>query len=187
MDVNAKNIVRLNLGCGNDIRAGWVNLDHAALPGVDVVHDVEKLPLPFKDASIDSILCGAILGHVEYIPLLKDLHRILRRGGKLSIRVPHFTSAINYIDPTHRKLFSVRTFDFFLKNSLYSSRSYYFDFSFSSIERRRIVFDQKGRYRFFIRHIERIVNKTYRRQMIYEDTFLSRLFPAFNLMVTLVK
>ena len=38
---------KLNLGCGNDIRQGYINLDVAELDGVDVVWDVNKLPLPF--------------------------------------------------------------------------------------------------------------------------------------------
>ena len=38
--------IKLHLGCGTDIRAGWVNLDCAKLPGVDIVHDLNVLPLP---------------------------------------------------------------------------------------------------------------------------------------------
>ena len=29
-------LLRLNVGCGRDIQAGWVNIDHADLPGVDI-------------------------------------------------------------------------------------------------------------------------------------------------------
>lgn len=39
---------KLNLGCGKDIKAGYVNLDIVKLDGVYVVWDVNKLPLPFK-------------------------------------------------------------------------------------------------------------------------------------------
>ena len=34
-------VKRLNLGSGTHIRKGWINLDRSALPGVDVVHDIE--------------------------------------------------------------------------------------------------------------------------------------------------
>jgi len=36
---------KLNLGCGNDIKKDYVNLDIAKLQGVNVVWDVNKLPL----------------------------------------------------------------------------------------------------------------------------------------------
>jgi len=34
--------LRLNLGYDRDIRDGWQNIDSAALPGVDVVVDLEN-------------------------------------------------------------------------------------------------------------------------------------------------
>lgn len=96
---------KLNLGCGKDIREGWINLDSVALPNVDVVHDITALPLPFEDAWFDVILCKDVLEHVDYIPVLKDLHRILKPGGKLLIQVPHFNSQDAYVDPTHCRFF----------------------------------------------------------------------------------
>lgn len=40
--------MKLNLGCGNDIREGWVNLDINKKEGVNVVHDLNEVPLPFE-------------------------------------------------------------------------------------------------------------------------------------------
>ena len=79
---------KLNLGCGEDIKAGWVNLDFIKLPGVDVVHDIEKPPFPFKDEEFDEILAQDTMEHIwNMIPVMKDLYRILKPGGKLTIRV----------------------------------------------------------------------------------------------------
>ena len=179
---------RLNLGCGTDRKEGWVNLDSADIPGVDVVHDIEKLPLPFPDNSFDEILCQDILEHVEYIPVLKDLHRILAPGGALHIRVPHFTAKNNFIDPTHKKLFSVNTFDYFIQNSRsFERRSYYFDFSFSSLRNRTLTFERSSRIFFLNRFVAPFVNKSTRRQELYESTWLSRIFPAQNIIVTFSK
>ena len=179
---------KLNLGCGTDIKDGWVNLDSAALPGVDVVHDIEKLPLPFADSSVDEVLCQDILEHVEYAPILKDLYRVLTPGGVLHIRVPHFTSKNNFIDPTHRRLFSINTFDFFAAGTkLHDERPYYFDFHFSFVKHREIQFELSSRYFFLNRFVGRWVNKSPWRQEYYESTGLSRLFPAQNIHISLVK
>ena len=123
---------KLNVGCGRDIKKGWINLDSCDLPGVDIVYDIEKIPLPFDNEEFDTILCRDIFEHVDFIPVLREIHRILRKGGDLIIRVPHFTSRRNFIDPTHKRTFSVRTFEHFVKDS-FTGREYYFDFHFDKI------------------------------------------------------
>jgi len=103
----------INLGCGTNILKGWINLDCVALAGVDVVHDLNVLPLPFENECASEILCEDVLEHLNYIPLLKECHHILLPGGRVRIEVPHFTSSNNYVDPTHRNMFSIKTFNFF--------------------------------------------------------------------------
>ncbi len=179
---------RLNVGCGTNIRRGWVNLDFAKLPGVDIAHDIEKLPMPFSDNEFAEILCQDVLEHVEYVPVLKDLYRVLSPEGTITIRVPHFTSKNNYIDPTHKKRFSISTFEFFIKNSrLKREREYYFDFAFSKVRERHITFERSSRVFFYNRFVEWLINQNNRTQEIYESTFLSRLFPAENIVITIVK
>ncbi len=178
---------KLNVGCGRNIKKDWVNLDIANLPGVDVVHDIEKLPLPFDDEQFEEIRCDNVLEHVDYIPVLQDLHRILSAGGHLKIRVPHFTSRNNYVDPTHKRLFSFETFDFFVERSCAGKeKPYYFDFHFSKITKRKIKFLKKGLF-WGNRLIEPIVNCSSRIQYFYESTLLCRLFPANDVLVELVK
>ena len=169
---------RLNLGSGTDIRTDWVNLDRSALPGVNVVHDIEELPLPFPSDLFDYVLCQDVLEHVDYIPLLRDICRILRTGGTLHIRVPHFTCAHAYGDPTHKRLFSSDTFYFFVAGN---NRSYYFDFSFARIEALRICFGPRAYL-----PIQWFVNLSRRTQIFYEASPL-RIFPASNVEVDLVK
>jgi SAM-dependent methyltransferase len=180
----------LNLGCGSDIRPSsermtWVNLDIAALPGVGVVHDIEQAPWPLEDASFDHVRCEMILEHMEYVPVIREIHRILKPGGSVFIVVPHFTSRNNFIDPTHKKLFSIRTFEFFTKNNAYG-RDYYFDFHFSRIARRRITLEHRI-VLFYNYLIEPIINLSLSAQIVYEATLLSRLFPAEDIKVELVK
>lgn len=182
---------KLNLGCGKDIQEGYVNLDSAALPGVDIVHDIEKLPLPFSDNEFDEILCKDILEHVEYVPILGDIYRILKSGGRVKIKVPHFSSRNNFVDPTHKKLFSINTFDFFVKDTKrYHLKSHYlFNFYFSRSENGHISFRGARTSKLFLGNslISRLVNKNKRRQILYEETALARIFPAENIAIDLIK
>lgn len=177
---------RLNLGCGTDIRPGFVNLDSADLLGVDVVHDLRELPLPFADEAFVEVVCQDVLEHLDYAPLLEEVHRVLRPGGRVVIRSPHFTSRAVYLDPTHRTAFSIDTLRFFVRGDAYAERSYYFPFSFSAIESARITFH---RYRAMPWNyaLEPLVNRSRAAQAYYEGSFLGRLFPASNVEVVLVK
>ena len=183
---------KLNVGCGIDIKEGWINLDSIAIPDVDVVHDIEKLPLPFQTEEFDEILCQDVLEHVDYIPVLKDLHRVLKKGGIIHIRVPHFTSKNNFVDPTHLRMFSVDTWDFFVRSRAASKhiekeRAYYFDFSFEKKSYCHITFEKSSRLFFYNRVAEWFFNISPRMQSFYESTGLSRLFPAENIIVELIK
>lgn len=172
---------KLNLGCGTDIRRGWTNVDAVSLPGVDVVHDLTYLPLPFPSASCDEIVCQDVLEHLDYIPLLREAHRLLVVGGKLHVRVPHFTSIYAFGDPTHRHFFAVETLKFFVKDH---ERDYYFDFAFSEITVRLLFSKRVGRFWNYL--VEPFANFNSRTAHFYEDTPL-RIFPALNIGATLVK
>jgi len=169
---------RLNLGCGTDVRAGWVNVDRMQLPGVDIIHDIEELPLPFPSDSFDYVLCQDILEHVNYIPVLRDIWRIMKVGGTLHVRVPHFTSPNAYGDPTHKQFFSRDTFRFFVSGN---PRAYYFKFSFAHMKDLHIYFGVRAYL-----PLQWIVNLSPRTQRFYEISPL-RVFPASNIEVDLIK
>lgn len=53
--------------------------------------DLNKMPLPFREESFDVVILSDVLEHiVAPISLLKEIKRILKRGGKLIISVPNF-------------------------------------------------------------------------------------------------
>ena len=81
----------LNLGCGNDKKLGCINLDARQDVQPDVVWNIEQLPFPFPDNYFDEIIAKDIIEHLPYSkvrPVLKELHRILKPGGKIYIQVP---------------------------------------------------------------------------------------------------
>ncbi len=179
---------KLNLGCGQDILEGYVNLDIFEREGVDVVHDVTSLPLPFVDGQFDEILCNDILEHIDYIPVLRDLHRILAPGGILHVRVPHFTSKNNAIDPTHIRQFSIETFDFFCRETKLYKQSSIKDLgvAFERFGRAPIVTFDKASFR-RNKIVEHWVNRSPKAQRKYESTWAARIFPALNIELSLVK
>ena len=55
---------RLHLGCGNEILPGWINHDLVALPGVDVVHDLDAYPWPFETDQFTEVRLYHVLEHL---------------------------------------------------------------------------------------------------------------------------
>ena len=86
---------KLNLGCGTDIKKGYVNLDSAKLPGVDVIHDINKTPWPFKDNEFDELYCSHVLEHVDdLIKTLNEIKRVCKKNAKIILRLPHFSCGV---------------------------------------------------------------------------------------------
>ena len=112
---------KLNLGSGPDIRNGWVNIDSVKLNGVDVIHDLNKFPYPFKENTFDEVYASHVLEHLnDLIKVMNELKRICKKGARIIIRVPHFSCGVSYRDPTHKRLFSYFTFDYFTDDCFYS-------------------------------------------------------------------
>lgn len=121
-----------DLGCGRGKSPEAIGLDLKPLKGVDVVCDLSGTFLPIRDSVADKIICYHVLEHMdarERINLLKEIHRILRVGGKLEARIPHKHAWKTLIDPTHKdtdKLI-LNMFDYYEPESKFD---YYFDFNF---------------------------------------------------------
>ena len=81
--------IKLNLGCGDNQHPGYVNVDMFGAP--DVVCDLSAFPWPWETNSVDEIRAEHFLEHVDdYAAMNLEIHRILKPGGLLWFRVPHF-------------------------------------------------------------------------------------------------
>lgn len=104
---------RLNLGCGRFPKPGYWNVDWAPTPGVDQVADLSKFPYPFADESFDEITCDHVLEHLpDAFGTMRELHRVLRPGGRAIIRVPHFSRGFTHAE--HQRGFDA-TFPFYFR------------------------------------------------------------------------
>ena len=97
---------KLNLGCGNFKKKGYINLDVNKNVKPDVVHDLDKFPYPFKGNYFDLIEADHVLEHTnDPFRVMKELHRIIKYNGTIIIRVPHFSRGITHSD--HKRGFDV--------------------------------------------------------------------------------
>lgn len=107
-------LLHLNLGCGNHIIKGFVNVDRVAAPFVDQVHDLDT-PWPWADQSADRIEAKDVFEHVaDPLLFMTEAWRVLCPGGTLFIRTPHWQHRDAYTDPTHRRFPTEHTFDFWI-------------------------------------------------------------------------
>lgn len=98
MATNAAGMVKLNLGCGDKILDGYINVDVAqerAGRQPDVICDVRALAV-FPDNHCDEILAVHVVEHFwrwEVELILKEWLRVLRPGGKMILECPNLQSA----------------------------------------------------------------------------------------------
>jgi predicted SAM-dependent methyltransferase len=92
--------MKLNIGCGEDIKKGFVNIDIVESVKPDLILDLycESLLTKFEPGSISLILAQDILEHFEKyhaVQLVKDFYTLLCDKGKLVVRVPDFDTIIS--------------------------------------------------------------------------------------------
>ncbi len=97
---------KLNLGCGEFKKAGYVNVDFYSVTEPDVRHNMEIFPYPFSDNEFDIIEMDHVLEHLsDPFSVLKEVHRISKQGGMVLIKVPHFSRGFTH--PQHKCGFDV--------------------------------------------------------------------------------
>lgn len=96
--------ILLDVGCGEGKNPGFVGLDRQRLPGVDIVHDLERFPYPIPESICLSITASHIVEHIKpwlFIPMMNELWRIMKPGGRLAIAHPYGVNELYVQDPTH--------------------------------------------------------------------------------------
>ena len=128
---------KLELGCGRAPTSGYIHHDRRKhSPYIDVEHNLDILPWPWANESLDEILAIDVFEHLNLMPdsWLQECHRLLKPGGVLRLRVPVFGSPWHIIDPTHVRGFHHLNFDYFIEGRELWQKygNFYFDFSFQN-------------------------------------------------------
>ena len=108
--ISSENL-KLNLGCGTDIKPGYVNIDRYNNTGeVDLNADLGDLP--FDDGSVGEIYTSHVFEHIglsDMYAVITEWRRVLRDGGKLVLRLPNLEHEVKlWLNaPDDKKWFAV--------------------------------------------------------------------------------
>jgi SAM-dependent methyltransferase len=118
--------LKLHLGCGRDVRPGWVNVDRkdyggGRAPGTVLkVADIARDPLPLSDDMFDYAYSQDFLEHLpseRRVHVINEIWRVLKPGGLMEHYVPNASSRNAYGSPTHLSFWNLQVFEHFDVNS----------------------------------------------------------------------
>lgn len=102
--VDRRKSIRLDLGCGPNKQPGCFGVDARALPGVDLVWDLEEFPWPLPDNCARAVFMSHFWEHIspkKTLPFMAELHRVCEPNAQVLIAAPYATEFRFVQDPTH--------------------------------------------------------------------------------------
>lgn len=88
-------MVRLDIGCGSAKKKGFLGVDVTRTEATDVVADAVNLP--FKDCCIEYVYSRRCIQHIkDDLQALKEVHRVLKWGGKLELITASLLGCVYY-------------------------------------------------------------------------------------------
>jgi predicted SAM-dependent methyltransferase len=169
-------LLKLNIAGGQQRMDGWTNIDIAKIPETDIVHDLNVMPWPLKDNSVEEALCSHYVEHIPtlcaccsgkqnpFFAFLDELYRIMIPGGKVTVISPYWSSIRCWQDPTHTRGISEYTFLYAnakwrMDNKL-NHYPVHADFDFTYVYSMDAAFGQRAQdaQQFALRHYTNVVS-----------------------------
>ena len=121
--------IELDIGCGGNKQPGFVGMDVQKLPGVDIVHDIEKYPWPLPDNCVQLAIASHVAEHIEpsrfgFINWMNEIWRVMEPDGRLMLSLPYGNNSLFVQDPTHVNPCNENTWNYF--DPLHPSNFYRF-------------------------------------------------------------
>jgi hypothetical protein len=103
----------IDLGCGDSKRSGFVGIDRIALPGVDIVCDLD-LGIPLPSNSVEYLLASHSLEHLRDLPAtIAEIFRVCKDRALVTIIAPYDATRLNHANPYHFQTWNEHTARFF--------------------------------------------------------------------------
>lgn len=105
-------MLKLHIGCGLDLREGYVNIDSETKEEIleryknsdnvmfirfkeksIEIYNYDIFNLPYENDTVDEIICNAFLEHLDFVQerkIFKEVKRVMKKGGKFNFSVPDF-------------------------------------------------------------------------------------------------
>src|SRR5215469_9469594 len=94
--------IRLSFGAGEGKQSGYISVDRQPLTNPDIAHDLNAFPYPFADSSVDEVRAFHVIEHLDRpFEAMREIHRILKPGGLLHLKVPHFSRGFTHAEHAH--------------------------------------------------------------------------------------
>ena len=183
-------MIKLNLGCGTDLKKGYINIDKVKYNGIKNM-DLDKFPYPFGDESVNEIIVYNILEHLkDWQRSFREMKRILKLNGIIKIIVPHFSSP-QANSELHKTRFWWYSFtDKNMQNRITKIGNYNLQgidlYSGLGLKKKKLKFIKQW-FCFWNYIIEWLVNLHPHLPVFYENTIVCYLFQAYEIEVELVK
>ncbi len=172
-DIAEGKAIKLDLGCGQTPHKGCYSVDHIEMDGVDLVADLNESLDLLPDDCVEYLYSRHAFEHVvNFLPLMREIHRITKPGAKIEVIVPHFSNVYGHSDPTHVRFFGLYSMHYFVSPENQSQKrkvpAFYTDVRFR-LKKIKIEFYRDSLFeRLFVPVFSRLVNYSLATQTFYE-------------------
>lgn len=131
----------LHLGCGRAKHRDALGVDTAESSKADLLWDLDRRPWPLPDDAFARVYAINVLEHLEdVVGTMEEIHRVARAGAEVRIMVPFPSGHHTWTDPTHKRAFMSRSFQYF--TPAFADR--HFAYSAARFEPLEVTYDRQG-------------------------------------------